>query len=306
MRLSLITTVTFLAIANPGASQVVTEGYSPLECPSCASWNRPHRPVHLFANTYWVGTHGLGAILITSEVGHILIDGGLPESAPLIEANVRDLGFRPEDIRVILNSHAHFDHAGGIAALQHVSGARVLASPASAEALRTGLPTAEDPQRDTALAFPPVDEVDVIDHGDTVRVGPLTVVAHSTPGHCPGGTTWSWETCDDARCVAVVYADSQTPVSDDGFRFSDGSRARAFRTGLDRIAALPCDALLTPHPGASTLWDRIRLREGGDPDALFDGQACARYAQAGRERLEARLARERLLGPGTQAGDDGR
>jgi metallo-beta-lactamase class B len=296
VKLSLSVAALSCPMAAPVVSQVVTGGYTASQCPSCAAWNAPHRSVPLFGNTYWVGTRGLGAILITSDSGHVLIDGGLPESAPLIETNVRDLGFRPEDIRVILNSHAHFDHAGGIAALQRVSGASVLASPASADALRTGLPTAEDPQRGVALAFPPVREVGVIDDGDTVRVGSLTVVAHSTPGHSPGGTTWSWRSCDETRCADLVYADSQTPVSDGGFRFSDGDRARAFQAGLDVIAALPCDVLLTPHPGGSDLWARLEIRENGDPDALFDSQACKRYAEAGQARLAARLARERSGG----------
>lgn len=282
-----------LATVTPVTSQVVTEGFTASQCPSCADWNSPQRPVHLFGNSYWVGTHGLGAILITSDSGHILIDGGLPESASLIEASVRDLGFRPEDIRVILNSHTHFDHAGGIAALQRVSGAAVLASAASAEALRTGLPTAGDPQRDTALAFPPVREVEIIGDGDTVRVGSLAAVAHITPGHSPGGTTWSWRSCDETRCLDLVYADSQTPVSDDGFRFSNGDRAEAFQRGLGAIAALPCDILLTPHPGASDLWARLGDREGGDPNGLLDPQACKRYAEAGQSRLAARLASER-------------
>lgn len=207
---------------------------------------------------------------------------------------------------MILNSHAHFDHAGGLAALQRVSGAQVLASRASADALRSGLPTANDPQRRAALPFPPVAAVGLVDDGDTVRVGRLAVVAHVTPGHSPGGTTWSWRSCDGARCADLVYADSQTPVSDDGFRFSDGDRPRVFRRGLDRIATLPCDILLTPHPGASDLWPRLRTRAGGNPDGLFDGQACIRYAEVGRERLAARLARERSGGPESRMRDDGR
>src|SRR5258708_5692099 len=95
--------------------------YSAAECPHCAEWNAPHAPVRVFGNTYWVGTAGLGAILVTSSAGHVLIDGALPASAPQIAASIRALGFRVGDVKLVLNSHAHFDHAGGIAAMQEAS-----------------------------------------------------------------------------------------------------------------------------------------------------------------------------------------
>ena len=281
-----------VAVAAPASTRAAQPGYSPEECPYCASWNTPRPPSRLFANTYWVGTQGLGAILITSDSGHVLIDGGLPESASLIVENVQALGLRVEDIEVILNSHAHFDHAGGIAELQRRSGALVQATHASSMVLRSGRLTPEDPQRDAALAFPPVSEVALIGDGDTVRVGRLELVAHVTPGHSPGGTTWSWRACEGVRCLDVVYADSQTPVSDDSFRFSEGDRAEKFERGLRIIEALSCDILLTPHPGASNLWERVEDRESGNPDALVDPAGCARYAAMYREQLARRMDRE--------------
>ena len=120
----------------------------PIECPPCAEWNEPQRPLRLHGNTYNVGTHGLGAILITSPQGHVLIDGGLPQSGPVIRANVESLGFHMRDVKLILNSHAHYDHAGGIAELQRASGARVLASAWSAGVLKVGKAQPGDPQVD--------------------------------------------------------------------------------------------------------------------------------------------------------------
>lgn len=282
-----------LLAARDASAQASPPPYSPDECPWCAEWNVQRAPVRLFGNSYWVGTRGLGAVLITSPHGHVLIDGGLPESAPLILENVRALGFDPKDIKVILNSHAHFDHAGGTAKLQRVTGAVVRATAASAAVLRRGLPGADDPQHESALPFPAVSEVGVVAPGDTVRVGPLALVAHLTPGHSPGGTTWSWQSCEGERCVSLVYADSQTPVSDDGFRFSEGSLVEDFERGLEAIANLPCEILITPHPGASGLWGRIGERDAGDVDALVDGGACRRYAARGRDQLARRLSRER-------------
>ncbi len=278
---------------NVAAQSGGAVGYTPEQCPSCASWNAPHAPVRLFGNSYWVGTDGLGAILITSDAGHILIDGALPESAPHIEANVHALGFRMTDIRLILNSHAHYDHSGGIAALQRASGANVAATAASAAVLLTGRAAADDPQHDIALAFPTVGEVRVVADGDTLHVGPLAIVTHLTPGHSPGGTTWSWRSCEADRCLDMVYAESQSPVAAPNFRFSDGSAVDNFERGLKAIEGLACDVLVTPHPAASKLWERVAERAAGNSDALMDREACRRYAAQGRDQLSKRLARER-------------
>ncbi len=113
----------------------------------CADWNKPHQPFRIYGNTYCVGTHGLSSILITSEAGHILIDGALPESAPLIVADIRSLGFHIEDVKFIVNSHAHFDHAGSIAELhRRLSGARVAASQWTADVINKGGAPRGDPQ----------------------------------------------------------------------------------------------------------------------------------------------------------------
>ena len=282
------------AAAGQGADSA--RGYTPAECPSCAEWNAPAKAVPLIGDTYYVGTRGLSAILITSADGHVLLDGGLPESAPRIMANVRALGFRVEDIRLIVNSHAHYDHAGGIAAIQRASRARVAATASSAAVLRRGTPGPDDPQHAVALPFPAVAEVDLVADGDTLRVGLLVLTARLTAGHAPGGTTWSWRTCDAGTCADVVYADSQTPISADGFFFTRNTSypdaVADFRRGHAVIERLACDVLLTPHPGASRLWQRLEARERGQVNALRDPDACRRYAATAREQLARRLAAE--------------
>jgi len=276
------------SIAAAQAEDARTRPYSAQDCSSCAEWNAPQAPVKIHGNTYYVGTRGLAAVLITSPEGHVLIDGALPNSAPLILQNIRALGFEPGDIRLILNSHAHFDHAGGIAALQHASGARVAASRPSATVLETGSSEEGDPQHGVLLDYPPVLDVQRFREGDTLRVGPIAVTPHLTAGHTPGGTTWTWRSCDEAGCVDVVFADSQTPISADGFRFSESPSAVAdFERGFATLETLSCDILVTPHPGASSLWERV---EGGN---LIDPQACKRYAAAGRQALARRLQTER-------------
>jgi metallo-beta-lactamase class B len=237
-----------------------------------------------------VGTHGLGAILITSNGGHVLIDGGLPESAPLIEANIQALGFRVEDVKLILNSHAHFDHAGGIAELQRASGARVAASGSSAKVLERGMSGRDDPQYGVLLPLPAVRRVGIIKDEEVVHAGSLALTARFTPGHTPGGTTWTWRSCDGERCLDIVYADSQTPISADGFLYTrSGSYPNAirdFERGQSVLETLPCDILLTPHPSASKLWERV---EAGN---VVDREACRRFAAEARQQLAKRVAAE--------------
>jgi metallo-beta-lactamase class B len=257
----------------------------------------PQLPLRLFGNTYYVGTSDIASILVTSPAGDVLIDGGLPESATEIERHIEQLGFRLHDVKVILNSHAHFDHAGGIAVLQRESGATVEALPWSARVIETGTPALDDPQYGVLKSFPPASHVRVIRDGDTVRVGRLALVAHQTAGHTPSGTTWTWRSCEGDRCVNVVYADSQTPVSADDFFFTKSTRystgVRDFERGFDLIEHLPCDILLTPHPGASSLWQRVAKRDAGDTTALVDRDACRTFVKSARDALATRLETER-------------
>ena len=265
-------------------------------CASCAEWNAPHAPVHIYGNTYWVGTNGLGSILITSPGGHVLIDGALAESPEHILENIRALGFRIQDVKLILNSHVHYDHAGGIAELQRLSGAIVAASPWSAAVLRSGNPARDDPQYGIALPIAPVSNVRAIHDGETLRVGPLAVMAHFTPGHTPGGTTWTWQSCEARRCNTMVYADSQTPVSADDFLFTRNttypSALADFRRSASVLDTLRCDILITPHPGASAFWERVAARDSGNADALMNHEACRAFAEQTRKQLAARIAKE--------------
>ena len=266
-------------------------------CGQCTEWNVPQRPIRLHGNTYYVGTHGLGAILITSPQGHVLIDGGLPQSAPLIRANVESLGFHMRDVKLILNSHAHYDHAGGIAELQRASGARVMASAWSAGVMKAGKSQPGDPQLTIAFGYPAVANVGTFVFEDTLRVGPIAVVPHATPGHTPGGTAWSWRSCDGSRCLDFVYADSETPVSADDFLFTKNTTypnaIADFERGYATLERLSCDVLLTPHPSASSLWDRVSPTDGAIGSGFIDREACRRYAATARRALQTRVAKER-------------
>ncbi len=267
----------------------------PSSCADCPAWNVPQRPFRVYGNTYYVGTHGLGSVLITSRTGHVLIDGALPESAPQIVANVRSLGFRVEDIRLIVNSHAHFDHAGGIAELQRLSGARVAASEWTAGVMRKGAVPRDDPQFGVIIPIARIANVETFQDGEALRAGEITVTAHLTPGHTPGGTSWTWRSCEAGRCLNLVYADSLTPVSADGFFFSRSKEyphaVDDFERSYSFLDTTYCDILITPHPDFSNLWQRLAQR-GANPDALIDAGACRALAEDSRARLRKRLATE--------------
>jgi metallo-beta-lactamase class B len=267
-------------------------------CQRCPGWNAPLDPFRVFGNTYYVGTAGLSSVLITSEHGHILLDGGLPQSAEEIDRHVRRLGFRIDDVRLIVNSHAHFDHAGGIHALQHASGAVVAASPSGAKALRQGMPTTDDPQYGFHADFPRVPKVRVLRDGETLRVGPsLAIVAHFTPGHTPGSTTWTWESCEGSRCLHIVYADSLNAVVGPGFTYSsDPAGVAAFRASIASVGALPCDVIVSVHPDFTDLAGKLARRAAGEADAFVNPRGCREYADSSTQLLERQLAAEKLEG----------
>jgi metallo-beta-lactamase class B len=282
-----------VGLAAPGPEFAVV-------CDQCARWNQPHAPVHVFGNTWWVGVDGLSVVAIDTGAGIILLDGALPQSLPLVKASLAAAGLRLADVKLIGNSHAHFDHAGGIAALQRESRAKVMASARSADALRSGCPTPDDPQVAVGCpkyAFPPVKEpIRPIRDGEVVNVGGVELTAHLTPGHTPGSTTWTWRSCEGPRCLNIVYADSLNPVSGEGFRFEP--IAVTFKASIAKVAALPCDVLLTPHPDASDTVERLASSTGDKrPDPAQAGQ-CAAYAAQAKASLEARLASESPPKPG--------
>jgi metallo-beta-lactamase class B len=287
-------------IRTPLAVLVAFFGFTHV-CPAAESaprslWAQPQTPFRIFGNTYYVGTRGISAMLIASDAGHVLIDGGLPESARHVADNVRALGFKIEDVKAILNSHAHSDHAGAIAALQKLSRATVFSSPEGAAALAQGRGSRNDPQFDFGDSFPRVANTKVVEDGQVVRVGSLEVSVHYTPGHTPGGTSLSWESCEKNRCFNLVYADSLNAVSDDSFKYSGDPRypnaLQDFRRTLRKVESLPCDILISAHPEFSELWERVDARNAGEVDALIDPAACRRYVAAARERLEKRIASE--------------
>lgn len=277
--------VAFL-FAQPGSAQETTS----MTCASDAGWSDPAEPRRIHGNTWYVGTCGITAVLVTGPEGHVLIDGTTAEAGTQVVNNIRALGFKPEDVRYILFSHEHHDHIGGLAEVQRATGAPVLARAPAVETLRRGRSDRGDPQFLSLDAFAPVAEVNPIDDKEQVSVGSVQLQAIPTPGHTRGSTSWTWRSCEGDACVQIVYADSLTAISDDEYRYSDDrEHLRAFRDSMQRVAGLSCDILLTPHPGASGMWSRIGP---GASKPLVNANACREYAATASQRLDQRLQDE--------------
>jgi metallo-beta-lactamase class B len=268
---------------------------------NAADWYGPQEPFAVYGNTYYVGTGGLSAVLVTSPAGHILIDAGAPKAPPRIMENIRKLGFKVEDIRYILNSHEHHDHAGGIAELQKLSGATVLASPAAAEVLASGRPDRSDPQLPHLVPMTPVTKLRVIQNGEVVRLGPLALTALFTPGHTKGGTSWTWQSTENGRMANMVYADSLYALSGDAVRFSDNpgfpDAKAAVEGSIAAVESLKCDVLVSAHPELGGLWERKAKQPARGNAAFIDQDACRNYAAKARAWLAKTLAADAAAAP---------
>lgn len=276
--------------ASLAVAAEVFEADPPVNCHSCDDWNQPQEPFQVFGNTYYVGMAGVSAVLVDGGSELLLLDAGLPQSAAPILANIRELGFDPANISTVVLSHAHFDHAGGINAIQRYSGARVLTSEAGAASLRRGDLLPDDPQYDQpqeSRAFPAVENVVVVEDGSQHVVGHATIRGVYTPGHTPGGMSWTWTACEDDRCLDIVYADSIGPVSVDGYRFSDGLGDELARSAR-RVAELDCDILLVTHPFVFNMQEKFEQGRA----AFVDADACRNYGEKSLENLHKRLATE--------------
>lgn len=261
-----------------------------------ADWDEPQEPFAIYGNTYYVGPHGVGAVLVTSPAGHILIDAGTPKSPAAIAASIRKLGFKPEDVKYILTSHEHFDHVGGAAALQKLTGAVVIGSEKSVVVLASGKPDQADPQLGSLPDMAPVAHTRAVRDGEVIQVGPLALTAHYTPGHTPGGVSWTWVSTENGRAASMVYADSLNAFGLHGFRYGGDPRWPTAKGQLEasigKIAALKCDILVSNHPDLAGLWERKEQQARLGNAAFIDPAACRAYADRGRARLAKQLAGE--------------
>lgn len=255
------------------------------------AWTQPTPPFRIVGNIYYVGSKGLAAYLIVTRRGLILLDGTMAENVPRIEANIATLGFRLKDVRLLLNSHAHFDHAAGLARLKRDSGAALLASAGDRAALETGKPPSITSYG--LVTFPPVKVDRVLSDGKPVTLGEVALTPVVTPGHTPGCTTWTMRTVDAGRSLRVVFPCSLTVagnrlVGNGGYP----GIVADFRRTFPRVAALPADIVLPAHPEGADVLGRHERQAAGDRDAFLAPGLLAKLATEAAAAFETELARQ--------------
>ena len=249
----------------------------------------PAEPFRIAGNLYYVGATDVAAFLITGPEGHVLLDGGYPTTARLIIQSVAKLGFDIKDVKVLLNSEPHPDHGGGLAVLQQASGAQLWASDWSADSLAHG---GDDP--DSFLPLRTLIWMGVlgypaprVDHrfkdGDTIRVGPIAMTAHVTPGHTRGCTSWSFPVHDGDRVLNVVSACDLGVLASTTYPEQSADRERSIRV----LRGLPADIWVTCH---ARWWGRYRkfvasTTAKNPVDAFIDPDGYRAYLDAAEVEL---------------------
>ena len=282
MRFSLCVAVVLVAGVAPSFAQ---------DAQQRTEWNRPFAPFTVIENVHYVGVAGISAFLVTGPQGHILLDGGLPESAALIAANIRKLGFRLRDVKIILINHAHFDHAGGLAELKRLTGARLIASRIERLQLEAG----RTQGRPELASFRAVRVDRVVADGEEVHLGPIVLTTVLTPGHTAGSTSW-------ATTVAgrqVLFASSLTVAGQRLVGDRDYPAAAAdFAASFKRLRARDADVFLTFHPEFFDMQAKRARQLAGEREAFVDRSELARVLDRAERGFAKELAAQRATGPG--------
>ncbi|MDQ7312635.1 MULTISPECIES: L1 family subclass B3 metallo-beta-lactamase [Stenotrophomonas] len=250
-----------------------------------SSWLQPMAPLQIADHTWQIGTEDLTALLVQTADGAVLLDGGMPQMAGHLLDNMKLRDVAPQDLRLILLSHAHADHAGPVAELKRRTGAHVAANAETAVLLARG--GSNDLHFGDSITFPPVSPDRIIMDGEVVNVGGIAFTAHFMPGHTPGSTAWTWTDTRDGKPVRIAYADS---LSAPGYQLQGNARyprlVQDYRRSFAMVRGLPCDLLLTPHPGASN-WNYA-----AGSNASENVLSCKAYADAAEKKFDAQLAKE--------------
>jgi metallo-beta-lactamase class B len=258
-------------------------------------WNEPQKPFHLIGNIYYVGMAGVSAFLIVTPKGDILTDGGLPESAPLIEKNIQALGFKLSDVKILLNSHAHFDHSGGLAKLKADTGAKFYASAGDKPFLESG-----------HITFGPSSQIDTkpvhVDHvvadGKTVSLGGVTLTAHVMPGHTKGCTSWTMPLSDAGVSHKVMFFCSISVAGNPLIANAAYPQIVSnYRTSFARLKTMDADIFLAPHGAQFGMADKLAKVKPGAPNPFVNAGEVQRFAAKAEADFNKQLAEQQAAKP---------
>jgi metallo-beta-lactamase class B len=267
---------------------------SPIFALGSAAWTTPFPPFRIAGNLYYVGSKDLASYLITTPKGLILINANLQSSPPLIERSVKKLGFHFKDIKILLISHAHYDHCAGAAQILKLTGAKYEVMAPDVPVVQSGGRDDFQYAGDRSMHFPPAHVDRVLHDGDTVSLAGTTLTAHLTPGHTKGTTTWTLEEPMDGRMKHVVIVGS--PNVNPGYKLVGNKAypqiASDYRRGFEVLRNLPCDIFLGAHGGYFGMVEKYARWKAGDKNAFVDSAGYKAYVADRQQAFEAELRRQ--------------
>jgi len=258
------------------------------------AWTRPIEPQRIAGNLYYVGTEDLASYLIVTSKGNILINSTLAANIPLIRKNVEALGFHFSDIKILLISHAHYDHCGGSALVKQLTGAKYFVMAADVPLVESGGKKDYQYGQDATMYFP-ITKVDRVLHDrDTVQLGEMVLTAHLTGGHTPGTTTWTFDEMDSGKLEHVVIVGG--PYVNQGSRLVENRAypqiATDFKHGFEVLKGLPCDVFLGAHGGYFDLLGKVARAKNGEHNVFVDPEGYKAFISDREAVFQAELKRQ--------------
>lgn len=271
-----------------GATLIATSAAS-----QSPDWTAPFPPFRIADNLYYVGSKGLANYLITTPQGHILINSDLEENVPLIEASIAQLGFKFSDVKILLISHAHWDHDAGSAKVKQLTGAKYMVMDADVSVVESG-GKADFHYNEPAMLYPPARVDRVLHDGDQVKIGNVVLVAHLTPGHTKGCTTWTLTVTDGGKSLNAVIIGS--PNVNAGYKLVDNQKyptiAQDFERTFRVLKSLSCDLFLGAHGSYFDMEAKYTRMKAGATDAFVDPQGCAAFIAEREQAFRSELAKQ--------------
>jgi len=286
---------TYIALAEPSLDERNATENAAIK-KEWESWNAPFPPFRLIGNIHYVGASGISSFLITTLEGHILLDTGFETTVPRIRDSVAKLGFKLTDIKIILNSHAHTDHAGGHALMRELTGARILMSEADAALLASGGTNDFTPYTKELMGYRPAEADRILRDGDKVTLGGTTLTCQLTPGHTKGCTTWTMDVTEDGKTHHVVFFGSTSMLPNVPLVNSAQYPGIAddFTASYKKLKSLRCDVFLAPHAGFFGLAEKAKRLEGGaKPNPFVDPMAFKAFIEQAERKFLVQLENER-------------
>lgn len=259
-----------------------------------SSWTNPFPPFQIAGNLYYVGSEDLAAYLVVTPKGNILINSSLESSPPQVRKAIESLGFKYSDTKILLISHAHYDHCAGSARIKRETGARYEVMAQDVPVIESGGRNDFHYASDKSMWFPPVKVDRILHDGDTVSLGGTTLTAHLTAGHTKGTTTWTLDETEDGRTLHVVIVGS--PNVNPGYKLVNNKAypqiAADYRHQFEVLKALPCDIFLGAHGGYFDLKEKYDRLQHGDKTAFIDPAGYKAYVADREQAFEDELKKQ--------------